>query len=42
MERGAFIKRCEEGFKGIGQKNVERARELLELEIQLLRLLRFH
>lgn len=42
MERGAFIKRCEEGFKGIDQKNVERARELLELEIQLLRLLRFH
>ena len=42
MERGAFIKQCEEGFKGINQKNVERARELLELEIQLLSLLRFH
>lgn len=42
MERGAFIKQCEEGFKGIDQKNVERARELLELEIQLLSLLRFH
>ncbi len=42
MERGAFIKQCEEGFKGIDQKNVERARELLELEIHLLRLLRFH
>ena len=42
MERGAFNKQCEVGFKGIDQKNVERARELLELEIQLLSLLRFH
>lgn len=42
MKREAFIKQCEEGFKGIDQKNVERARELLELEIQLLRLIGFH